>query len=279
MRKNQKIKLKKTFKNKKNLGIVVFIFLAFLIQLPARHFVSQKISDRGNYYFNGGEYDLKKAESLYQKALVFNQKNWEAHYQLGRINLINSKFQGGISEIDKALAVDPENKRAYYVRGLLNGYAHNYTEAEKDFQNFIAFAPHEWAGYMDLSWVYINSEKYEDAVKTTSNALVLFPDNIWLYANKGLAEYKSGKYEESKTSLGIAKKLAKNLTSDDWAKAYPGNNSGDAEKGVEEIKTAIDYNFKLAYEATENKDEADDIDVNLAYLGWGDAVGMWGIQL
>jgi tetratricopeptide (TPR) repeat protein len=256
---------KNLLKHKKLAGILVFILLLFLFQAPARSVISQKISSRANYYFNGGEYDLKKATNLYNKALAIDQKNWEAHYQLARINLISKDFWNGLAEIDKTLTLDhPQNKRAYYVRGLLDGYLKNYPEAERDFQNFIAWAPDEWGGYMDLSWIYINDGKYDDAVSVVNNALVLFPDNTWLYANKGLAEYKLGKYEDAKASLGIARKLAKELTPEKWAIAYPGNNPESAKKGVEEIKAAIDFNLKLAYEITGDKKGTSELNVNLA---------------
>lgn len=248
-------KTKKIFLQKKVFRISAFVFLAFLLQFPVRGFVSQKISEKGNYYFNGGDYNLEKAENLYKTALKINGNNWTARYQLARIDLINSRFANGVSEIDKALAIDPENKRAFYVRGLLDGYAGNYSEAEKDFQNFIAWSPNEWAGYMDLSWVYINSQKYDEAVAISGNGLVLFPDNVWLMANKGLAEYKLGRYDEAKNNLENAKKLAEDLTPEDWKRAYPGNDSGGAEKGVEEIQTAIDYNLNLVYLMTDGENE------------------------
>jgi tetratricopeptide (TPR) repeat protein len=257
MDKNQK----KSSKHKMLAGVILAVILFSLAQVPVRKFAAQKISDRADHYFNGGEYNLEKAEKLYEKVLAIDQKNWKAHYQLARIDLVKSEFDNGVAEINKALAADPQKKRAYYVRGLLDGYAKDYTEAEKDFQNFIAWAPNEWAGYVDLSWVYINSQKYDEAVTTTNNALVLFPKNTWLYSNKGLAEYKLGKYDEAKTDLGIARKLAKKLTPEEWSKAYPGNNSADAEKGVVEIRKAIDYNLKLAYEKSGDDQGIDELNL------------------
>jgi tetratricopeptide (TPR) repeat protein len=259
-------KIKKILKNKKIVVGLLFVFLAVAVQFPIRKLIAQKIANHAGYYFNGGGYNLEKAGNLYKTALKIDQKNWLAHYQLARIYFVESDFGNGLKEIKQALAVNPENKRSFYIKGLLDGYAYNHTEAEKDFQNFIAWAPNEWPGYMDLSWVYINSGKYDEAVTTVDNALVLFPNNAWLYANKGLAEYKLGKYEEAETSLGIARKLAKKLTPEDWAQAYPGNNSKDAEKGVEEIKTAIEYNLKLANEATGSEKDIADLKISMADL-------------
>lgn len=241
---------------------IALIILFFLFQIPIKKYVSQKAAGIGNYYFNGGEYNLNKAEKFYKKALKFDDKNWYAYYQLARIDFVKNRFYSGIINIDRALAIDPENKRSYYVRGLLNGYRGNYDEAEKDFQNFIAWHSNEWAGYADLSWIYINDGKYEEAILTASNALSIFPENVWLYANKGLAQYKLGRYDEAKADLETAKKLAEKINSNDWKRAYPGNNPADAEKGVEEIKTAINYNLKLTYRMVGDENKADELKIN-----------------
>jgi tetratricopeptide (TPR) repeat protein len=259
--------MKKNERLKKILVTSVLVLLILSAWIPSRKIVAQKITNRGNYYFNGGEYDLKKAENFYKIALVFDNKNWEAHYQLARIDLAKGEFEDGLLEIDKALAIDhPQSNRAYYARGLLNGYAKNYSEAEKDFQSFIAWSPNEWPGYVDLSWIHINNREYDEAVAVTSSALVLFPQNTWLYANKGFAEYKAGEYEQAKADLEIASKLAKNMTPEEWKFAYPGNKAENANKGVEEIKTAIDYNLKLTYEKTADKSYVDIQDITFAEM-------------
>jgi tetratricopeptide (TPR) repeat protein len=247
MNKKNKKTMKTNNQAKYRITVIAFLFVICIafIQTPVRKFISQKINDKGNYYFNGGEYDLKKAEVFYEKALSFDSNSWEAHYQLSRIFFMRKNFSQATSEIDKAIASDPQNKRSYYVRGLINGYKHNYSGAEKDFKEFIAWSPDEWPAYVDLSWTYINGGNYEKAISLIDYALTKFPDNAWLYSNKGLAEYRSGKNIEAKADLENAKNLAYKLSEEDWINAYPGNNTRNASRGVQEIKTAIDYNLSL----------------------------------
>ncbi len=207
--------------------------------------VSGYFFQKGNYYFNGGEYNLEKAEKYYNAALLAYPKMSYAHYQKARIYLVTNKTEEAKKEIDKELAVHPENKRSFYVRGLINGYLKDYPEAENDFKQFIRYAPNEWAGYMDLSWIYIADDKFQEAADVSQKGLQKFPENPWLLSNNGLALYKLGKYEEAKRSLLKGKDLAQKVTPEDWKKTYPGNNPLGAESGIKDLKAAISYNLAL----------------------------------
>src|SRR3989344_6673582 len=72
----------------------------------------------GNYFFGGGEYDLKKAEKSFKRAVGINPGVLRGHYQLARIYFIENKFDSALEEINRELEYNSENLRALYVRGL-----------------------------------------------------------------------------------------------------------------------------------------------------------------
>lgn len=244
-----------TFNNRNILIIFLAVFILFILgQEELRKIGSQKFFQEGNYYFNGGEYDLKKAEKYYDTALLVYPETSYAHYQKARIYLVTNRIEEAKKEIDKELAIHLENKRSFYVRGLIDGYLKNYPEAENDFRQFIQHAPDEWAGYMDLSWIYIANNKFQEAADISQDGLIKFPENPWLYSNNGLALYKLGNYDEAKNKLLKGKNLAEKVTSDDWRMAYPGNDPSGAEDGIRDLKAAISYNLALTYNKLRDTD-------------------------
>src|SRR3989338_4757286 len=57
----------------------------------------------GNYYFNGGEYDLQKAERAYKKAVRRDKAVFWGHYQLARIYFLRGQYEKALEETAKEL--------------------------------------------------------------------------------------------------------------------------------------------------------------------------------
>ncbi|MBI2054951.1 MAG: tetratricopeptide repeat protein [Candidatus Sungbacteria bacterium] len=206
----------------------------------------------GNYYFNGGAYDLAKAERAYRKAVVADPKILWGHYQLARIIFVKGKYAEALAEINKELEANPENLRSLYVRGLIYGYGGNLAAAEDDFRRFTEWAPKEWAGYNDLAWILQKEAKYEKAEKILNSAFkeaLNAEKNPWLWNGLGVAELNLGKFEEAKKAFESAQKLADGLSLADWQAAYPGNNPEAAENGLGAFKDAITTNLRQAENA------------------------------
>lgn len=206
----------------------------------------------GNYYFNGGAYDLAKSEAVFKKAVKVNPKILWGHYQLARIYFIKGDFNKATEEINKELEFNPENLRSLYVRGLIYGYqnqAGDLAKSEADFRRFTEWAPKEWAGYNDLAWIQSKREKYEEAEKTINLALKEALDgenNPWLWNALGVAELNLKKYSDAADSFKKAKNLAEKLDLRRWRRSYPGNNPASAEEGLSAFISAIEENLRRA---------------------------------
>lgn len=203
----------------------------------------------GNYYFNGGGYDIKKAKLFYNQALFINPIAPLAHYQLGRIYFIEGYLNSARREIQKELLVNPEFVRSYYMLGLIHGFLGDFEKAEEDFRTFIRFYPAEWAGYNDLAWILLQRRKYDEVENIVSLAFEHVPDgdkNPWLWNNLGVAQLHTERYYYAEESFKKARLLAQNLTSTMWSRAYPGNDPAQATEGMYQFKDAIKKNLQRA---------------------------------
>jgi len=200
----------------------------------------------GNYYFNGGAYDLDKAEFAYRAAVFLEPKILWGHYQLARIYFVKGDKENALEEINKELAANPYNLRSLYVRGLIYGYWPDLPKAEEDFRRFTKWAPKEWAGYNDLAWILAKEGKYEEVEKTIQTALEEVPQadkNPWLLNSLGVAQLNLKKYGDAKKTFETTQILAKNLTLTEWSRAYPGNNSVETANGLKAFRRAVDFNL------------------------------------
>lgn len=210
----------------------------------------------GNYYFGAtlwqGEYNLKKAQIAFEKAVAANPKILWGHYQLARIIFVKGDYNGALEEINRELAANPENLRSLYVRGLIYGYRNQAGDLEKageDFGRFTRWAPSEWAGYNDLAWVLSKQGKYMEAEKIVSMALKEIlegENNPWLWNALGVAQLNLKKKSVAAESFKKAKELAQDLTSEEWRRAYPGNNPESANEGLSDFIKAINENLGRA---------------------------------
>jgi len=243
-------------KNKKGLNrniffiVVSFLFVAVLIgahyQKPVREKISGHYFTEGEKYFNNKEYDLKKAEAFYRRALLFDSNFSSAHYQLARVYFVQNKLDAAKIEIDRALTASPGNTRSYYIRGLIDGHAKRHDEAIADFEKFVEWAPKEWAGYNDLAWAYYENGNYEKARETAEKGLTVAPDNAWLLNGLGVSLLALGEYDQSEEILAKAKEASEGMTPGKWRASYPGNDPDEAGRNLEKFKNDVDFNGKLA---------------------------------
>src|SRR3989338_3696743 len=237
---------------KKHVYISIFAFLLFGFLF----FQEPKIKDAaeamrlGNYYFNGaGGYDLEKSEGAFKKAVAIDNEILWGHYQLARVYFEKGEKDKALEEINKELEANPENLRSLYVRGLIYGAMGRLQEAESDFKNFTMWAPKEWAGYNDLAWILAKEGKYADAEKVAGGGIkeaIGGEENAWLWNSLGVAQLNLKKYNDAGKSFRKAMKLARNMTENEWARAYPGNNPEESVRGLDAFKIAVQANFNTA---------------------------------
>lgn len=203
----------------------------------------------GNYYFNGGAYDLERAEDSYKKAISIDPKTLRANYELARIYFVKAEDQRAIEHINKEIELNPQSLRSLYVRGLIYGSTGRLAEAEEDFRRFVEWSPSEWAGYNDLAWVLAKQRKYKEAEAVLEEALQKVSgagENPWLWNSLGVSELNQDKLSEARKSFENARDAVGKLTLRDWQAAYPGNNPIESEKAFSDFKKAIEENIEAS---------------------------------
>ncbi len=251
--------MKRRFINKK-IPVIIFILIIAGVFLFFRGTeTKQQAVDfamrKGRYYFNGGAYDLKKAERWYRAVLWFSSSMPLAHYQLSRIYFVEGRMEEALREVNKELKLRPMFGRAYYMRGLIDGYAKNLDAAEADFKKILELGKLDeyaesldatgWAVYNDLSWVQFQRGEYGAVEKTARKGLEEYPHNPWLLNSLGLGLMNLKKTKEAKTIFDEALIQAEKLTAENVQRAYPGNDPQGAKEKRQTIIQQIRFNQAL----------------------------------
>lgn len=207
---------------------------------------------RGEYYFNGGAYDIAKAEKNYLRSLALSGERFNPiHYQLGRIHFIQGNLSAATKEFNLELEGErsykyfPDYRRAYYMRGLTYAYASRLSEAEADFKKHLEWHPTSWAGHNDLVWVYFRKGDYQNAEKYARSGLQYAPQNPWLHNALGTALLNLGKLEEAREHLQIAKREFDGMTAGRWGQAYSGAAPASYEAGLVAARAIVKKNIAL----------------------------------
>jgi tetratricopeptide (TPR) repeat protein len=132
------------------------------------------------------------------------------------------------------------------MRGLIYGYAGKYKEAQDNFLVFLSWDNKNWAAHTDLSWAYFQDGSYQDSYETAMRGLLFSPRNPWLLNMAGVSLLNQGKKIESITFFEKALDNVKNLSADNWSRAYPGNDPAIADKGLAETIKAMEVNLEKA---------------------------------
>lgn len=212
----------------------------------------------GNYYFNGGAYDLAKAQQGFEEAIKADKNYLGPHYQLARIYFLKADYKTAQSLINEEIRLQPDLKRSYYIRGLINAYSGNLEEAARDFLVFLEFDPQSWAAHNDLAFVYWKLGDYQKMKETAQKGLALNPGNAWLSLTLENALFNLGRYQEALNVLESAESAIKSLSREAWQKAYPGHNPKDAFLGAAQMQGVYYFNQGLLYEKLDRRQEAAD---------------------
>jgi len=236
-------------------GKLIFFLAKESISFPMAIFLNKDAARAmavGDYYFNGGAYNLDFAERAYTNALVIDPESPFGHHQLARIAFIKGNFAVAVDEIEKELKLNPDNPNAYYVRGLINGYRGQYAAAANDFSRFIEKVPSQWAGYNDLAWIQTKLGNFEGVKKTIFLAFERLPKeknrNPWLWISLGVAFLNTGEYNKSEEALTTAERIVEKMDAKYFWGAYPGNDPQGAEDAFRQFRSTLHLNLGIVFE-------------------------------
>tara|TARA_B100001123_G_scaffold410956_1_gene506646 strand:+ start:167 stop:1834 length:1668 start_codon:yes stop_codon:yes gene_type:complete len=175
--------------------------------------------------------NLKLAENLYNKILKLDNKNLDALFLLGTLNLQKKIFLNAIELFNKVLKRNPN-----HIQGLHNlAYAYieigKHLDAEKLLHKVIEIQPSYVDAHYNLGNIYKFLGEPEKAELSYRKAIKLKPGNAKAYNNLGNILKDLGKFEEAINLYNKAIKIQIN-----HANAY--HNLGNTYKQLGEFEKA-----------------------------------------
>lgn len=195
------------------------------------------------FYFNGGAYDLRKAEKYYNALVAEGVATHDVLFQLGRIAFIQGDFNKALDLLNLQLETYPDKQRAHYIKGLVYMYTQEYPKAQESFKKFVEAHPDEWAGYNDLAWAYFKEGEYEKMKEIALLGLERAPHNLWLNNMAGVALWNLGELGRAEGYLARAETLVSSMTPQEWGGAYPGNDPATYATSLALMRTNVAENL------------------------------------
>lgn len=207
-------------------------------------------------YFGGAQgYDLTCVRAAYSRALELNPRgSVSSWHQLGRVDFLEGKFNAAIYKFNKQIEYFGDLlPNVHYMLGLTYGYMarvsgreSDWEHAEDEFKKYLEHGQDEWPPRVDLAWIYFSQGKYEEMKPLLEEALEMYPNNPWLLNMYGLALQNTGDQKDAYQYFTRALSEADKLSTEDWGKAYPGNDPGSYPKGLAEMRAAIAHNVEIS---------------------------------
>jgi tetratricopeptide (TPR) repeat protein len=192
-------------------------------------------------------YNIAEAEKNYKKVIAVDPFNEEALYELVRVYLVEGKYPEALALATRFNALYPDKTRILYVGGLVAGYGGNLPLAEQLFNEYIQReSTASWPSRLDLSWALVQQGKFADAEKILVEQLKTHANNPWLLNNLGVAYIGLEKKAEAKKILSTAKKVAEQISEEDWAQNYSFNNPVEIGVTLAMFKQIVAYNLGKA---------------------------------
>lgn len=197
-----------------------------------------------------GQYDVKRAYSLFTQLRARNAGFPYVHHELSRLEFLAGRFDSALAYINEEIIRHGEDEpNTYYMRALIRGYMKDYAGAAADYETYFKMTPANWAGINDYSWILLEAGHPDGAYEALEWGLKEWPGNAWLLANQATALYELERYEEAKKVAIEAKVAVEALTVAEWLNAYPGNDPLVAQDGLRQFKDATETNLAKILEA------------------------------
>lgn len=155
--------------------------------------------------------DYPDAIRWMRQALLFDPRNQEAWYGLGRCYYTQSQFREAQEAFVKALALDPNDIKAEENLGLAYEMGNRPQDAERAYKSAVAMADadprtDQWP-YLDYGSFLLEHDRPGDAVPVLESAVKAAPRCAECYGKLGRALAQTGRANQGIADLQFAVKL------------------------------------------------------------------------
>ena len=189
-------------------------------------------------------YDIDLADKLYRTAVRLDPNLPRVYHQIARIAFLRGQNNLALIAIDIEIEKSGDSlPNSYYVRGLIEGFMGDYTNAIADYRKYLQYDLTNWAATNDLAWVLLRADRPKEVIEAIDRVLPIWPKNPWLLNSYAIAMHELGRDEEAEKNAQAAADVVKDLTPEEWLRAYPGNDPRIAFEGVRALKKAVTENI------------------------------------
>jgi tetratricopeptide (TPR) repeat protein len=150
----------------------------------------QTLSESGNRFFNGQQYDRAIAE--YSKALDIAPKAYFALVNRGRAYSYLGRTSEAEKDLAEAVRIDPKGADALFHYGVLLFNKNNYSDAIETFDRLIEINPKYPDGIYYRGVCYSRKENYKDAMGDLIKAIELNPKSEFALFQLAFAQSRVG---------------------------------------------------------------------------------------
>ena len=220
---------------------------------------AQRAFDFGERHFSssaGDAYNVDLADYFFAKAQAMDPSLEYVDHERARVAFIRGQFDTALKLIDRQIAAHgTSTPNSYYVRGLIEGYMGRYDAAAKDYSHYLGHDLRNWAGLNDYAWILIKAKRFNEAAGVAAYGLQSWPENPWLLNSYAIASSELGHNSIALEAITMANTEVLSVNTDQWLRAYPGNDPRIATEGIDTLARSIEQNFRAISDAAQKNNK------------------------
>lgn len=194
-------------------------------------------NDGNNAYRRG---DLDGALANYKKVLQYNNKFYQAWYQIAVIEARFGNLDGAIKAYNRALEIAPTFYKGWFALGLSLKKDGKNAEAISAFEKAVEIYPGYGKAYVAMGEVFLDQKKFEKAIEKLKLATTVEPGYAKGYEFLGVAYLEQENHEGAKAALEIASTLDGSNVNIWYRLSHAYNSLNECKKGKEAAIRATD---------------------------------------
>jgi adenylate cyclase len=160
---------------------------------------------------------LSRAIEAAKTAVTLDERDCFGHMVLGRLLLVDGKYDASIGACDTAIALNPNDANAHYGEGLTLCFTGRPEAAIPQIDQALRLNPHD-PGAWTFLWLKSHAltllHRYDEALIWAKKAVQRPNATIWAFTGEAVALAHLGRIDEARAALNQALAIKPDLSSD-----------------------------------------------------------------
>jgi tetratricopeptide (TPR) repeat protein len=151
--------------------------------------------EQGNGLLKSDQYE--EAKKAFQDAAVQDPTYAEAYGGLGKVSMLQLKYDEAAGEYSKALSLSPDDGTVLFNRAVAYSHLGKWSDVVQDLTEVLRLYPKNSAAHNLRGIAHFEQGQFDEAVSDYSKAIELNPGYSKAYNNRALAYQRLGKTAEA----------------------------------------------------------------------------------